>query len=175
VNSCLPATGLTVDSCTRSCFPSCGRTTLSTVAPLDYIHVTYAEPHAQRARQMLAAHPELRDLAGTQPTTSLWVIALVAAQLALAVLIGDRRWYIWVPIAYIVGATIDHALWALIHDTCHNLVFRWRNGNRWVAILANLPLVVPGAISFGKYICFTIATWAISTSTPAFLVRPRRA
>ena len=34
---------------------------------------------------------------------------------------------------------------------CHNLVFRWRNGNRWVAIVANFPLVVPGAISFGKY------------------------
>ena len=100
---------------------------------------------------MLAAHPELRDLAGPQATTALWVIALVAAQLAIAVLVGDRRWYVWVPVAYIVGATIDHALWALIHDTCHNLVFRWRNGNRWVGILANVPLVVPGAISFGKY------------------------
>ncbi|HUK33442.1 MAG TPA: fatty acid desaturase, partial [Vicinamibacterales bacterium] len=118
---------------------------------LDYIHVTYGEPHAQRSRQMLAAHPELRELAGAQPTTALWILALVVAQLGLAVLVADRRWYIWVPVAYIVGATIDHALWALIHDSCHNLVFRWRNGNRWIAILANLPLVLPGAISFGKY------------------------
>jgi sphingolipid delta-4 desaturase len=100
---------------------------------------------------MLAAHPELRDLAGPQPTTALWVLFLVVAQLALAAVVGDQRWYVWVPVAYIAGATIDHALWALIHDTCHNLVFRWRTGNRWVAILANLPLVVPGAISFGKY------------------------
>ena len=50
-----------------------------------------------------------------------------------------------------IGATIDHALWALIHDCCHNLVFRSRTANRLVAILANLPLVVPGAISFAKY------------------------
>jgi len=121
------------------------------VAALDYIHVSYGEPHAQRARQMLAAHPELRDLAGQTPSTALWVLALVVAQLGLALLVGDRRWMIWVPVAYLAGATIDHALWALIHDTCHNLVFRWRGGNRWVAILANLPLVVPGAISFGKY------------------------
>jgi len=121
------------------------------VARLDYIHVTHADPHAQRARQMLAAHPELRDLAGPQPTTALWVLFLVVAQLALAAVVGDQRWYVWVPVAYIAGATIDHALWALIHDTCHNLVFRWRTGNRWIAILANLPLVVPGAISFGKY------------------------
>jgi sphingolipid delta-4 desaturase len=121
------------------------------VEALDYIHVTHAEPHAQRARQMLAAHPELRELAGPAPSTALWVLLLVAAQLGLAVLVGDRPWFIWIPVAYLIGATIDHALWALIHDTCHNLVFRWRNGNRWVAILANLPLVVPGAISFGKY------------------------
>jgi len=121
------------------------------VAALDYIHVTHPEPHAQRARQMLAAHPELRELSGPQPATALWVLLLVVAQLGLAVLVGNRSWMIWVPVAYIVGATIDHALWALIHDTCHNLVFRWRTGNRWVAILANLPIVVPGAISFGKY------------------------
>ena len=100
---------------------------------------------------MLAAHPELRELAGPTPSTALWILTLVVAQLSLAVLVGSRSWMIWVPAAYLMGATIDHALWALIHDTCHNLVFRWRTGNRWAAILANLPLVVPGAISFGKY------------------------
>ena len=100
---------------------------------------------------MLAAHPELRELAGPAPVTALWTLGLVVAQIGLAVLVGSRSWMIWVPVAYLVGATIDHALWALIHDTCHNLVFRWRTANRFVAILANLPLVVPGAISFGKY------------------------
>ena len=28
----------------------------------------------KRARQMLAAHPELRELAGPQPTTALWIV-----------------------------------------------------------------------------------------------------
>src|SRR5262249_39154936 len=121
------------------------------VASLDYIHVTYGEPHAQRGRRMLAAHPELRTLAGTEPLSALWTLLLVVAQFALALAVGHRSWLIWAPAAYLVGATIDHALWALIHDTCHNLVFRSRTANRLVAILANLPLVVPGAISFGKY------------------------
>jgi len=121
------------------------------VASLDYIHVSYGEPHAQRARQMLAAHPELRDLAGPTPSTALWVLLLVVAQLGLAVFVGHRSWMIWVPVAYVVGATIDHALWALIHDTSHNLVFRSRTANRFVGILANLPIVVPGAVSFTKY------------------------
>jgi len=100
---------------------------------------------------MLAAHPDLRALAGPDSATAGWVIVLVAAQLALALAVGDRPWFIWLPFAYIVGATIDHALWALIHETAHNLVFRWRTGNRLVALTANLPLVLPGAIPFCKY------------------------
>ena len=48
------------------------------MASLDYIHVTYAEPHAQRARQMLAAHPELRELSGPQPASALWIVALLS-------------------------------------------------------------------------------------------------
>jgi sphingolipid delta-4 desaturase len=118
---------------------------------LDYISVSYPEPHAARGRQMLAAHPELRSLAGPQPSSALWTIALVAVQLALAVAVGERPWFIWLPCAYIVGATVDHALWALIHETAHNLVLRWRSGNRLVALVANIPLVVPGAIPFCKY------------------------
>jgi len=113
--------------------------------------VSYGEPHAARGRQMLTAHPELRALAGPTPTSAVWTLALVVAQLGLALWLGPMRWYVWLPCAYVVGATIDHALWALIHDCTHNLVFRSRTANRFVAILANVPLVVPGAISFAKY------------------------
>jgi len=117
----------------------------------DYIRVAYGEPHALRGRRMLAAHPDLRALAGPAPTSAIWTVALVLAQGGLALLLAHRSWTVWLPAAYVIGATIDHALWALIHDTCHNLVFRSRTANRIVAIVANLPLVVPGAISFGKY------------------------
>jgi sphingolipid 4-desaturase/C4-monooxygenase len=118
---------------------------------LDYIRVAYGEPHAERGRRMLAAHPELRSLAGYTPITAVWIVTLVVAQVGLALLLGSRSWMVWLPCAYIVGATIDHALWALIHDCSHNLVFRTRTPNRVISIVANLPLVVPGAISFTKY------------------------
>jgi sphingolipid 4-desaturase/C4-monooxygenase len=117
----------------------------------DYTRVTYDEPHAARGRRMLAAHPELRGLAGPQPWSAVWTVGLVVLQCALALTIGRRGWMLWVPTAYLVGATIDHALWALIHECSHNLVFRSRTANRLVAIAANLPLVFPGAISFCKY------------------------
>jgi sphingolipid delta-4 desaturase len=118
---------------------------------LDYIRVTHAEPHAARGRQMLAAHPELRALAGPEPTSAAWTVGLVIVQVATALLVARLPWFIWVPCAYVIGATIDHALWALIHETAHNLMFRSRTANRIVAIVANIPLVLPAAISFGKY------------------------
>src|ERR1700730_12975654 len=127
------------------------QTTLFSVTSPDYIRVTYGEPHAARGRQMLGAHPELRARAGPLPVSAVWTMVLVLTQCGLALIVGHRSWVIWVPCAYVIGATIDHALWALIHDCTHNLVFRSRTANRILAIVANVPLVVPGAISFAKY------------------------
>ncbi|HMB82168.1 MAG TPA: fatty acid desaturase, partial [Vicinamibacterales bacterium] len=118
---------------------------------LDYIRVSYNEPHAGRGRELLAAHPELRALAGPNPVSAIWTVVLVVVQFALAFAVGGRGWIWWLPCAYIFGATIDHALWVLIHECSHNLMFRSRNANRVTAIVANLPMVVPGAISFCKY------------------------
>jgi sphingolipid delta-4 desaturase len=117
----------------------------------DYIQVTYGEPHAARGRQILAAHPELRALAGPQPSSALWIAALVVAQIALSLVLARQPWYVWVATAYVVGATIDHALWVLIHECAHNLVFPSRLANRALALFANLPLVFPAAMSFCKY------------------------
>jgi sphingolipid delta-4 desaturase len=135
----------------RRLHASIRQTTLFLLSSPDYVYVTYGEPHAARGRQMLTAHPELRALAGPFPASAAWTLGLVLTQCGLAVIVGQRRWFVWLPCAYVIGATIDHALWALIHDCTHNLVFRSRTANRLVAILANLPLVVPGAISFAKY------------------------
>jgi sphingolipid delta-4 desaturase len=121
------------------------------VSALDYIRVTYGEPHATRGRQMLLAHPELRTLAGHNRASAVWTLALVLTQCGLALVLGHRSWMVWLPCAYVIGATIDHGLWALIHDCAHNLVFRSRTANRLIAMVANVPLVVPGAISFCKY------------------------
>jgi sphingolipid delta-4 desaturase len=117
----------------------------------DYIHVTYSEPHAGRGRTILAAHPELRSLGGPAPSSALWAAALVMLQLGLAVALKDRTWLLWLPAAYVIGATVDHALWVLIHECSHNLVFRSRTANRLLAVFTNLPLVAPAAISFCSY------------------------
>jgi sphingolipid delta-4 desaturase len=117
----------------------------------DYIRVTHGEPHSLRRRQMLAAHPELRTLTGATPSSALWTLVLVSANLGLAVVLQRFPWWVWLPAAYIIGATLDHALWAMIHEASHNLIFRKRGPNRLVALIANIPLVVPGAMPFFKY------------------------
>jgi sphingolipid delta-4 desaturase len=117
----------------------------------DYIHVDGLQPHAGRSRAILAAHPEVRSLFGPTATTAVWVVGLAAAQLALALVSAQSRWWLWLPLAYVVGATIDHALWVLIHDCTHNLAFRRPSWNKMLAMIANLPLVFPAALSFGKY------------------------
>ncbi len=118
---------------------------------LHFIHSSREEPHAARGRQILAAHPELRALAGPYRPSAIWVAALVVLQLILSVWLSDRAWYLWLPAAFFVGATIDHALWVLIHDSAHNLIFTTRLFNRIAALVANVPLVLPAAMSFCKY------------------------
>jgi sphingolipid delta-4 desaturase len=121
------------------------------MARADYIHVARVQQHTSRRREVLLAHPEVRDLAGPTPASALWVGALVISQLSLALMLADRPWWLWLPVAYFVGATIDHALWVLIHECTHNLVFRRPILNRLTALVANLPFVMPAAQSFGRY------------------------
>ena len=113
--------------------------------------VDYPEPHLERTRALLAAHPEVRTLFGRERSTAFWVVLVVGFQIVLAWGLRAQPWWVLVPAAYLVGALADHALWTLIHDCTHNLVFRKTRWNAWLQILANLPIVFPAAISFRKF------------------------
>jgi sphingolipid 4-desaturase/C4-monooxygenase len=109
-------------------------------------------PHAARRADILADHPEVADLFGGNPMSALYTAALVALQLWMSVAV--TRWCpAWVAagVCYCVGAVIDHALFVLIHDATHNLVFRSVVGNRLVLLLANVPHVFPSSMSFRYY------------------------
>ena len=120
-------------------------------APRAFRVVDYPEPHRERTRRLLAAHPEARSLQGNTPSTALWVVLVVAAQLAAAWVLRDQPWWAALAAAWLAGAVADHALWVLIHECAHNMVFRTSAPNALLSILANLPIVVPGAIAFRKY------------------------
>ncbi|WP_206539332.1 fatty acid desaturase [Aurantiacibacter luteus] len=109
------------------------------------------EPHAERRRAILRAHPEIRDLLGPEPRT-FWCIALVwLAQMAAAALAAQLPVWAMVLAAYCVGAVVALALWTLLHECTHDLVFGTVRANRMLGLVASLPLVLPVAESFRKY------------------------
>ncbi|HEY4088057.1 MAG TPA: fatty acid desaturase [Bryobacteraceae bacterium] len=54
-------------------------------------------------------------------------------------------------IAFTAGACASHALWTLIHECSHNLVFPKSYLNNLASIAANLPHLLPSAMSFQRY------------------------
>ena len=117
----------------------------------DFVRVGGREPHFERTRLLLANHPEVRKLVGNAPVTSVAVFGIVALQLLAAWLLGDQPWWMIVIVAYGVGAFADHALWTLIHECTHNLVFRKASENSLLQLVANIPIVIPSAIAFRRY------------------------
>src|ERR1700679_3281689 len=104
--------------------------------------------HAQRHHAILRAHPEVRRLFGTDPATALWIGGLVVAQLGIAISLHRSPWWLVLIVVQVVGAPIAHALGVLIHECAHNLAFRVTWKNKVLAIVANLGLVGPGAMTF---------------------------
>jgi sphingolipid delta-4 desaturase len=116
-----------------------------------FIQVTTPEPHKDRAKKLLKAHPEVRELFGNTPSSFFWVLAIVALQTAMAWMLRDAGWlWIWIA-AFTIGATANHAVFVLIHECAHNLIFKGSNANRLASIIVNLPAVFPAAIGFRNF------------------------
>lgn len=102
--------------------------------PLAFTHLDGHPVHRQRAREILARHPEVRKLLGQNPTSALWVVGLVSVQWLAAYGLRDASW-LWIFVAaYLLGAFVNHALYVLIHECTHNLIFRKKAYNNYLGI-----------------------------------------
>jgi sphingolipid delta-4 desaturase len=123
--------------------------------PMDISEATSADrSHIERRREILAAHPEVRTLIGRDRTTAWITICVVAGQICLAALFGElgiRYWWLALIGAYAIGAFANHAMFVVIHDAIHNLVFKNSVLNKLTAILADLPNGFPTAMGFRAY------------------------
>lgn len=120
-------------------------------APTDFARTDEREPHRDRTKAILQAHPEVRDLIGKNPATFFIILFTVALQITLAALLRDAPWWMIALVAYGVGAFADHALFVMVHECAHNLIFRSTWKNMMAAMLANLPQFFPSAVSFKRY------------------------
>src|SRR5436190_2997695 len=94
------------------------------------------QPHPERTRAILKAHPEVRELMGRNPLTALIAFGVVTLQTAIACLmgrLGASYWWLTLILAYGVGAFANHCSYVIIHDATHNLIFRSKLLNKLVA------------------------------------------
>jgi sphingolipid 4-desaturase/C4-monooxygenase len=109
------------------------------------------EPHRSRSLEILRRHPELKELFGRNPATSLLVVAAVTFQLGAAYLMRDAAWWLILLAAWCVGAFATHATFCLYHECSHQLVFKRRWANHLLGVFANLPQLLPSYASFRIY------------------------
>jgi len=117
----------------------------------DFARTTDPEPHHARTKAILGQHPEIRRLVGRNPATFALILTVVAAQLGLAVALRESPWWLVLGVAYGAGAFLDHALFVMVHECAHNLVFRRKWANIVASLIANLPQFFPSAVSFRRY------------------------
>lgn len=104
--------------------------------------------HARRHRAIAHAHPEVRALQGPDRITAVFVVFTVALQVAIAWALSGRPLWLAAIVGYTFGSIVAHALGVLIHEAAHDLLFAAKWKNRVMSILANVPLLAPGAIDF---------------------------
>ncbi len=79
------------------------------------------------------------------------ILGCVSLQVGLAYLVRDSPWWVLLATAFSAGACASHALWTLIHECSHNLIFSKTYWNTLASIVANLPHLLPSAVSFQRY------------------------
>jgi sphingolipid delta-4 desaturase len=119
-----------------------------------YIPTTLRRPHLLRRRAILAAHPEVAALIGHDPRTAAITLAVVLGQTLVAALcgwLGSAYWWVAILAAIGLGAFANHAMFVVIHDATHDVIFKGLSANKWLGILADLPNTLPTAMGFRCY------------------------
>jgi len=112
------------------------------------------EPHATRRQLILQKHPEIAELFTTEPLTFWISLGILILQLSMAWMLRESEWYIILPLAYIVGGTVNHSLQLAVHELSHDLCWSGPNkdaANRLTAIMANLATCFPSGQTFKPY------------------------
>jgi len=121
------------------------------MASKDFQWSEEAEPHIQRTKDILKKYPQIKELIGKNPNTIYYTIAIVALQITIAYFMRDQAWWVILLGAFCIGAFANHALFVLVHEYTHNMVFKKRTANILGGILCDFPNCFPSSVSFRTY------------------------
>jgi sphingolipid delta-4 desaturase len=88
---------------------------------------------------------------GPYPLTALYLILLCIFQFGLAYLLRDQSWPVIIGASFLIGAFANHALFAVVHEGAHNLIFGTSGWDKFWGIIANLPQAFPSSIGFRSF------------------------
>ncbi len=117
----------------------------------DFSYVDEPSFHLIRRREIAARHSEVRALMGKNPWSAVWIVGLVLAQWTAASVAAGASWWLIAVGAFCFGAFINHALYVLMHECTHGLVFRSSLLNRLSGLICDFALVLPSAMGFQRY------------------------
>lgn len=120
---------------------------------MDYTYVDGPQAHPQRRREILSKYPQVTKLFKPYPLSALYILVLVATQWLLGFYFQQHSsaWWIILLCSYFVGAFINHALYVMIHECAHNLVFGNPTADKLMGILCDFALAIPSALGFRQY------------------------
>ncbi|KAG7360038.1 fatty acid desaturase [Nitzschia inconspicua] len=121
------------------------------VSTTSFTRVGTDEPHRSRRKAILAKHPEILDLYGSDIRLLPVILAVMFAQLSLAVYSTQLGGWQWFLLCWSLGGTLTHWLSLGNHELAHNLCFKTTLYNELLGIFANCAQGFPSAVTFKKY------------------------
>jgi sphingolipid delta-4 desaturase len=120
-------------------------------------HIETPDIHFIRRLKILKKYPEVKALMGYDSSAAVLTIFIVLAQLGFAALaayffpVFSKYWWEIILLSYFIGGTMNHWAAMAVHELAHNLMLKTPGQNKALAIFANIPVMVPGAIAFRRH------------------------
>lgn len=119
----------------------------------DFIRINSPHPHCFRRRAILKKYPEIEKLYGTDPIQSIFMFSTVFLQFFISYYVSYHTFSYWnfFLLIYFISGTLNHSLFAAIHETSHGTVVPEGLSSCLLSIAISLPMAVPVAIPFTRY------------------------